>query len=254
MSSAAFARLERSVTGVLVPVAATGLGLALFIAREEYGQSAIMLGGWAAAAAVSIIATRRWIAAAPVAAGVAGTLAYAWASREWPAWSLAVVYAAMAMAAAALLTRGATTGGRNEHGRQRVVDGAGRTRVHRRDWHRQLAGRPTFPVAACRTAGSRDDRRVGGDGGHPRRVRRPAPGPGRPCLPPPTVHARSCHVRHARCCSWGPMRSSPTSSLTAAQPHRPRGDGRDSPRPLPRPAPAAGSGQALAAEGLTWRG
>ncbi len=102
---AAFARLERSVTGVLVPVAATGLGLALFIAREDYGQSAVMLGAWSAASAVSIIATRRWIATAPVAAGVAGTLAYAWASREWPAWSLAVVYAGMAIATAAALTR-----------------------------------------------------------------------------------------------------------------------------------------------------
>ncbi|MBI5948303.1 MAG: hypothetical protein HY875_09205 [Chloroflexi bacterium] len=117
---AAFARLERSLTGVLVPVAATGLGLALFLARDEYGQSAFMLGAWTAASAVSIAATRRWIAAAPVAAGTAGTLAYTWAARDWPVWSLAVFYAALAIAMAAALTRWRDYG-RSE--RSRVITG-----------------------------------------------------------------------------------------------------------------------------------
>ena len=102
--------------GRLVPLLIPVLGIAALVATfisvaaalgssaDESGRITLMMGLSTIASALSLLGSRRWYAALPIAAGLVTTAAFGWHSQDWPLWSLAMAYAAAAITVAAAFT------------------------------------------------------------------------------------------------------------------------------------------------------
>jgi hypothetical protein len=79
--------------GALLGGAALGLGIAALAASGHHGQQAIISAAASAGFALVAFGRRQAAFTLPSALLGMGSLAFAWAWAEWPAWSLALVYA-----------------------------------------------------------------------------------------------------------------------------------------------------------------